>query len=676
MTPQEIVANARAEAAHTKDEAGRSSLLLHAKRDLYLLALDGVVDHLRRSPTPDAGAVAEAVRDTFDDICDDWRELVEHGRREAVDLARAASHARQARDAAEASASELYAVAKRLEEDLVAAKAENAALKQEMRAIVEEERAADGQSGKDEKAIPTAKKSGGWFGGGGKSRTKPAPKMANENTQTSNLPSGQSTPTVRSSSVKGLSVRFNESALEEAIKATPTAPSSASPGTALGLRGRAPPSPVKPTPPKTPLSPKDFTEMVASEAARRNPVASEGRPAPRWAMDTASAAAAAAAAKNGGPWSAGQFGPSTPAAASVTKQLAKATVSSERTRSGARKWTLKQLKEVIDDVCGAKPSNDARRAKHRQAKETLRQHLYTYLNHKFGVKSVINDWADSIIAATDKFQDDDCDVAAFGRALRNLVDEEYLRRGKAIATTVRDMLRAYLASKHPHLNDQQLAQRHREKMEGDLFDDEWLDMVRFMYAPEEQSAIVDAVRSRQDEIRVRERGPEPSSLAPEDNAPGTRRRSKAEIEAARRKRERRRVPFSQFIQVCLFHGLDAREDVIAPFAEAVARLGGDALSSGTVTEKQFIAVAKRTRPELGEGDVEKMLLKLDPWNNDSVTTSDLYLALVPGLADDDGDAASEAFAGKGSSIFALGGVGHGELFVGTYEGNKFKPMYR
>ena len=181
---------------------------------------------------------------------------------------------------------------------------------------------------------------------------------------------------------------------------------------------------------------------------------------------------------------------------------------------------------------------------------------------------------------------------------------------------------------------------------------------------------------RQDEIRVRERGPEPSSLAPEDNAPGTRRRSKAEIEAARRKRERRRVPFSQFIQVCLFHGLDAREDVIAPFAEAVARLGGDALSSGTVTEKQFIAVAERTRPELGEGDVEKMLLKLDPWNNDSVTVSDLYLALVPGLADDDGDAASETFAGKGSSIFALGGVGHGELFVGTYEGNKFKPMYR
>ena len=673
---QEIVANARAEAAHTKDEAGRSSLLLHAKRDLYLLAFDGVVDHLRRSPTPDAGAVAEAVRDIFDDVCDDWRELVEHGRQEAVDLARAASHARQAREAAEASASELYAVAKRLEEDLVAAKAENAALKQEMQVLAEEERAPK-PSRKDEKAVP-AKKSSGWFGGGG---TKTAPKTANENTQTSNAPSGQSTPTVRSSSVKGLSVRFNEHALEEAIKSTPTAPSSVSPGVALGLRGRtAPGSPLKPTPfgSTTPLSPKDYADMVQSEAAKRNPVASEGKAPPRWAMDTASVAAKSAAAKSGGPWSSGQFGPSTPS--SVSKHLARTTVSSEKTRGGTRKWTLKQLKEVIDDVCGAKARNDARRSKHRQAKETMRQHLYTYLNHKFGVKSVISDWADSIIAATDKFQDEDCDVAAFGRALRNMVDEEYLRRGKAIATTVRDMLRAYLASKHPHLNDQQLAQRHREKMDGDLFDDEWLDMVRFMYAPEEQPGIVDAVRARMDEIRGDET--ESREASSEDNAPGTRRRTKAEIEAARRRRERKRVPFSQFVQVCLFHGLDAREDVIAPFSEAIARLGGDSLSSGTVTEAQFVTVARRTRPELSERDVEQMLLKLDPWNNDGVTVSDLYLALVPGLADEDGDAdAVTAELKKGSTVFALGGVGHGELFVGdngrgTYEGNKFKPMYR
>jgi hypothetical protein len=168
----------------------------------------------------------------------------------------------------------------------------------------------------------------------------------------------------------------------------------------------------------------------------------------------------------------------------------------------------------------------------------------------------------------------------------------------------------------------------------------------------------------------------------EDNAPGTRRRTKAEIEAARRRRERKRVPFSQFVQVCLFHGLDAREDVIAPFSEAVARLGGDSLSSGTVTEAQFVTVARRTRPELSERDVEQMLLKLDPWNNDGVTVSDLYLALVPGLADEDGAAdAVTAELKKGSTVFALGGVGHGELFVGdngrgTYEGNKFKPMYR
>ena len=559
------------------------------------------MDHLRRSSTPDAGAVAEAVRDTFDDMCDDWRELVEHGRQEAVDLARAASHARQTRESAEARLPELYAVAKRLEEDLVAAKAENAALKQEMRALVEEERAADA-SGKDERRRSRRRSPAVGSAGAEKAGQSRLRRWQARTRRRANLPSGQSTPTVRSSPVKGLSVRFNESALEEAIKATPTAPSSASPGTALGLRGRAPPSPVKPsTGPKTPPLAERFHRDGGVRGCAAEPRRERGSTRPEMGDGHRLGGGGGGGGKR--PGARGQpasSDPRRPRRRRSPSKLAKATVSSERTRSGARKWTLKQLKEVIDDVCGAKPSNDARRAKHRQAKETLRQHLYTYLNHKFGVKSVINDWADSIIAATDKFQDDDCDVAAFGRALRNLVDEEYLRRGKAIATTVRDMLRAYLASKHPHLNDQQLAQRHRRRWKATCSTTSGSTWSGSCTRPRSNPAVVDAVRSRQDEIRVRERGPEPSSLAPEDNAPGTRRRSKAEIEAARRKRERRRVPFSQFIQVCLFHGLDAREDVIAPFAEAVARLGGDALSSGTVTEKQFIAVAERTRPELGE----------------------------------------------------------------------------
>jgi hypothetical protein len=33
----------------------------------------------------------------------------------------------------------------------------------------------------------------------------------------------------------------------------------------------------------------------------------------------------------------------------------------------------------------------------------MHQHLYTFLNHKFGIKPLITDWARSIVAAVDRF---------------------------------------------------------------------------------------------------------------------------------------------------------------------------------------------------------------------------------------------------------------------------------
>jgi hypothetical protein len=36
------------------------------------------------------------------------------------------------------------------------------------------------------------------------------------------------------------------------------------------------------------------------------------------------------------------------------------------------------------------------------AVETLQQHLYTYLNHKFGVRALVLDWAGSIMHALAK----------------------------------------------------------------------------------------------------------------------------------------------------------------------------------------------------------------------------------------------------------------------------------
>ena len=53
--------------------------------------------------------------------------------------------------------------------------------------------------------------------------------------------------------------------------------------------------------------------------------------------------------------------------------------------------------------------------RHKAPRETLHQHLYTFLNHKFGIRSLITEWAQSIVVAVDRFADTDCEVAVFGR---------------------------------------------------------------------------------------------------------------------------------------------------------------------------------------------------------------------------------------------------------------------
>lgn len=69
------------------------------------------------------------MKDIFKDLCDDWRELADATRAKAA-------HAERERARAEASMSELYAVAKQLERDLESARAHVAALERKRQTMI------------------------------------------------------------------------------------------------------------------------------------------------------------------------------------------------------------------------------------------------------------------------------------------------------------------------------------------------------------------------------------------------------------------------------------------------------------------------------------------------------------------------------------------------------------
>lgn len=72
-----------------------------------------------------------------------------------------------------------------------------------------------------------------------------------------------------------------------------------------------------------------------------------------------------------------------------------------------------------------KKKHDEKCFENRQARETMEQYMYTYLNQRYGLKQLIIEWASSIINGIKRFSKEDADVCLFGKILRNEVDEEF-----------------------------------------------------------------------------------------------------------------------------------------------------------------------------------------------------------------------------------------------------------
>ena len=634
---QEIVAAARRGASADRSDAGRASLLLVAKRDLYLLAFRGVVDLLKSGDAPDSGAVLEAIEDIFRDICDDWRELCVTHRAALED-----AEAKLAR--AEADAEEAMARCAALEDRVADAEREAAAARDD----AERARLAAGGDANDAGSRPSdaspnrANKT---------PRSPLAPSTvspAAKKRESSAAAAGKTTARSKSADVDR---RSRRAALEASL-----------------LQARA-------------ASLRDSALRAPFEEKNKNDAGDGGRPPPRWAIDTAPVAAAAAAARGASRGGAGQFGPDRsltqpPRSANArvrTDSPGSLTGPTPTRRGGDRapgekgekapsvkRWSLKQLKEVLEDVVSAKAKSDATRRAHKQPPETMREHLFTYLNQKFGVRAIVDEWAASVVAATEAHADSDCETAAFGRALANFVDEGFVREQRVVSSAVDQLVLASVRSRaRAGASDAEIKATHERKMRGDLLEEEWLDVVRFMYGRADGAAIVRATRRRQRERSERDFASAMRRLTLENQREGVERRSSEALRKEAEEASRPKIAAREFTQICLFHGLATREDALRPVAEALRHVG--CLRSGVVPSSRFKEVCALARPDMSERDAEEALLALDPWNSGRITASDAYAALTPGLESEEKEKAAEEVGGnQGEHNRGVlgGGVGH------------------
>jgi hypothetical protein len=87
--------------------------------------------------------------------------------------------------------------------------------------------------------------------------------------------------------------------------------------------------------------------------------------------------------------------------------------------NGSRVLTGKMMRDIINEIYASKAEFDKRCLESKLPRETMEQHMYTFLNQKYGLKTLIIEWATSIVNGIKMYSMEDSDVCLFGKVNTN-----------------------------------------------------------------------------------------------------------------------------------------------------------------------------------------------------------------------------------------------------------------
>ena len=134
--------------------------------------------------------------------------------------------------------------------------------------------------------------------------------------------------------------------------------------------------------------------------------------------------------------------------------------------------SLKQLKETIEEIYNSKFKYDEKCKDNKIPRETMEQHMYNYLNKKYGLKTLVLEWAGAILLSVKKYLPEDNDVAVFAKIIKNEIDEDFRFVQASVKKTMAEVLKLSLKNKFPLKSVSEISEIANEKMNGFLNEDE------------------------------------------------------------------------------------------------------------------------------------------------------------------------------------------------------------
>ncbi|CAD8085793.1 unnamed protein product [Paramecium sonneborni] len=255
--------------------------------------------------------------------------------------------------------------------------------------------------------------------------------------------------------------------------------------------------------------------------------------------------------------------------------------------STAKLIPLKLLKEQIQEIYDSKTKYDLKCQETKQARETMEQYMYTYLNQKYGLKNIIIEQASTIIQSVKRLSQEDNDICVFGKILRNECDEEFRFVQIQVKQTISELLRMFLRQKNPLKNMTDIKEMWNQKMQNYLSLDECQEIVNYMYNQEDSQVLLQKL----------------SQIKLQGN----------------------KLEYCQFVMQILDFQLFTHEKYLQKFLKLFRQV--DIEKKGYLSDVQFRQLMNTTNLNLCEEEINKFMCILDPFNNQQMTFSSIVSLL-------------------------------------------------
>ena len=154
-----------------------------------------------------------------------------------------------------------------------------------------------------------------------------------------------------------------------------------------------------------------------------------------------------------------------------------------------KKLTREQLNDIIQEIYKSKGAYDQNCIDLNKPLETMEQHMYQYLNQKFGLKSLTIEYASAIINGIKEYSKKDMNIKLFGMLLKNEVEENTLTIVEKIKQVVQETLEYFISQKNQYKSSGEISKMAEKMKKGLLNEDIWNAIVNTLFLNDQENGL-------------------------------------------------------------------------------------------------------------------------------------------------------------------------------------------